>query len=136
MPDTVLSAASVQRDRRHWESDISMWRDDVGVWRDLHSTSLIEPKRLQERLAEHCDAFETRVGQLDAHDKTFRADVHEVAEACRSGEQSVADSSAQDHVKEAEQPKHLGDSHDRIQKHHHTVIAHVGVLRAALDAAL
>ncbi|MCA9137574.1 MAG: hypothetical protein KDB00_12470 [Planctomycetales bacterium] len=136
MAETMTSSASVHADHRQWESDLSMWRDDVDRWGKDHEKALVDLQLVQQRLSDHCQAMAAHVNQFDTHEEHVRAHEHNVAETCRSNEGSGEESFVHGHTEEATRHQQLRDAHERMKKHHHTVIAHIAGLKAAFDAML
>jgi predicted nucleic acid-binding Zn-ribbon protein len=130
----TIEGESMHHDHRQWESDVSMWRDHIGIWKQGHQNAFKELKRIEERLAEQSDALESHVNQLDFQEANILQHEHTVAGECRDQTEPRHHSMA-DHAKEATAHQHLRDAQERLKKHHHTVMAHIMMLKATLDAA-
>jgi len=130
----TINDESMHHDHRQWESDVSMWRDDIDLWEQGHQNALKELKRIDERLAEQAEALESHVDQLDSHAANTLQHEHAVAAECHDHAEPTPNSIAE-HLKEATAHQHLRDAHERLKKHHHTVMAHIAMLKATLDAA-
>jgi len=111
-----------------------MWRDDIAIWKQGHQNALDELKRIEKRLIEQADALESHINQLDSHEANTLQHEHAVVAECRDQTKPTPHSLA-DHAKETTEHQHLRDAHERIKKHHHTVMAHIATLKATLDAA-
>jgi predicted nucleic acid-binding Zn-ribbon protein len=133
--DVLINDETMHHDHRQWESDVSMWRDDIEIWQQNHQNALKELNRIAERLTEHMTSLEAHVGQLDSHEANTLQHEHGVAADFRQQNDPTAHSMSE-HVKEATRHQHLRDAHERMKKHHHTVMAHIAMLKATLDSSL
>jgi len=131
----TINDESMHHDHRQWESDVAMWRDDIGIWERGHQNALKELNRIAERLTEHNASLESHVDQLDSHEANTLQHEHTVSAECRDHTEPSPHSMS-DHAKEAAQHQRLRDAHERMKKHHHTVMAHISMLKATLDSAI
>lgn len=115
-----------------------MWQLDLQAWHAEHKLALDELAKVVTMMNQHEIASST-------HDKdiaTFADEVsgyeYRLAEHCsqqKSGDVGeLKDALGHRHAKKKAET--LGQAHERIKKHHHTAMAHVMSLKAALEAAM
>lgn len=130
------SVAESHADHRHWHSDVTCWQDDIQNWKAEHVIAIEELQAALKRITEHGESLEAHaksVAELEAglsqHEKSL-------AESLKGGTESAVDETLdKQHLKQAELHQRQQEAHERIKKHHHTAMAQVAILKAALENA-
>jgi chromosome segregation ATPase len=134
---SVKSAAESHADHRHWHSDVECWKDDIENWRAEHSAAIVQLQQALEQINEnrasldqHADAVASLERGLEYHEKHLAASL-------QSGSETELDKILSDrHAMQAGLYQRQREAHERIKKHHHTAMAQVAILKAALEAAM
>ncbi|HUY91319.1 MAG TPA: hypothetical protein VMV10_21455 [Pirellulales bacterium] len=128
----VLNHAEMHSDHRQWASEDALWEDDVHLWQGELDQTAAEMKKIEAALAEHRRSLESHAEAVrDFREEEDRHE-HSLAEYERgeSGEDLVV--MAQKHNAEAEKQRQRRKTHERIKRHHHTMIAHWRLLCKAI----
>ena len=126
----------MQADHRQWDHVHSTWRVDIGRWRTEHESALSELAKLQEIIRQHGDALDAHAKTIERHQQEPRDHERAMAELKREGGEQLQEAMRKEHCEHAEQHNGQRAAHERIKKHHHTVMAHLTMLRAAIEAAM
>lgn len=125
--------ADLHHDHILWKAEISQWRDDIELWRNELEKAESQVKNLENALKAHREALSAHASALQAREKSTNA--HETAiaawESGETGEELPA--MAIGHQRESENQAHQRSAHDRIRRHHHTVIANWSLLLKAIE---
>ncbi|HVW37617.1 MAG TPA: hypothetical protein VHB99_09945 [Pirellulales bacterium] len=128
----VLNHTEMHSDHRQWASEDSLWEDDVHMWQGELDQAAAEIKKLESAFAEHRKSLESHVQAI--RDYRASAERHERSlaeyERGEKGEDLIA--LAQAHAKEAEKQRHRRETHERVKRHHHTMLAHWRLLCKAI----
>ena len=131
------SAAQSHADHRHWQSDVACWQDDIQNWRTEHANALVQLQETLQRIKEHGECLENHAKSLMALEEGLEHHEKSLAASLKDDAETVAgDPLNTQHTKQAELHQHQQDAHERIKKHHHTAMAQVAILKAALEAAV
>jgi len=128
----VLSHAEMHSDHRQWVSEDAMWEDEVHMWQGELDQAVAEMKKLETALAEHRKSLEAHAQAVREYRE--RQDQHEHSLADYERGESGADlvALAREHAKECEQQRQRRATHERVKRHHHTMIAHWRLLCKAM----
>ncbi|HVX63053.1 MAG TPA: hypothetical protein VHC19_20695 [Pirellulales bacterium] len=129
----VQTHNEMHSDHRLWDSEATLWEDDIQIWEGELNAALAEMKQLEEVLAEHRKGLESHAEAIRAARADRATHEHALAkyEHGETGEDLVV--LAQKHEAEAEHRAELRQTHERVKRHHHTVMAHWRLLFKALS---
>jgi len=126
----------MQADHRQWDRVHSTWRVDIEHWKKEHESAVAELMELQEVVRLHGDALDAHAETIERHQSGLRAHGRAMAEPHLDVHGQLHESLKKAHREHAEKHDGQRSAHERIKKHHHTVMAHLKMLRTALDAAM
>lgn len=126
----------MQPDHRMWDHEHSAWRVDVARWGTEHESALSELAKLQEIIRQHGDALDAHAETMERHQDSLRDHDRAMGEFKRNGGGSLQEAMEKKHHEYAEQHNGQRAAHERIKQHHHTVMAYLTMLRAAIEAAM
>jgi chromosome segregation ATPase len=137
MNQETLRLASMQATRRQWDSVHSSWQADVERWQREHQSALAELEKLQAMIREHGKALEAHAQTVESHYQALREYGQAMAEYERQGSAAqIAETIAAKHRELGRQHHAQQDAHERIEKHHQTVMTRLANVEAALEAAM
>lgn len=114
-------------------NEFALWQEQVNHWRQEFRGALAEIERLKSSLKSHDDALQKHAEELDR--ECTRLQGHEQAlvdfERGGSGQELIA--LAQDHTKELSSQLNRRAVHERIKRHHHSLMAQWRLLFDALS---
>lgn len=136
MAQERLTFATMHAEHRQWQSEHSMWKDDIANWREQYEPALAQLKELEDLVRRHGES-------LDAHLQTTERIQHSVeqheksmAGYLRAGEDAEGqEAMSKNHRQKAERHAQERVVHEQLKKRHHTLMAHLTLLKAAMDAA-
>lgn len=121
-------------DHRQWAEALSQWEDDLAIWH----RELIEAGEALRQVGAILDAHAAGLGSHTRllHREDEAVEDHEHLIACVARHQADHDRIAQagGHDAEAVRYRRLLDTHERLKKYHHTLMAKVSVLARAAAA--
>ena len=126
----------MQADHRQWDYVHLAWRVDIASWRREHELALSELAKLEEVVHQHGDALDAHAEAMERQQDSLRDHERAIAEFKREGGGQLQKAMRNEHREHAELHNVQRAAHERMKKHHHTVVAHLTMLRAAIDAAM
>ena len=129
-PET--SHALMHREHRQWLSEDNLWRDDIAIWQKELKTALTDLTQVEKALHAHEKALEVHAAAVRCYEQDAAAHEHLLAEYEQGGEGDKLVALVQAHQKGADKHAQQRAAHERIKKHHHTVIARCNLLLKAL----
>lgn len=132
---TQATLEQLHADHRHWEEEIAMWRDDIALWREEHQKLLA---RLEQAVGANAAALEKHADEIVQHEEDTLQHEHFLAELLKSGGPDGGDAEeAWQETHADERARHAGqrETHARIKRHHHTAMAKIAVVIAALKSS-
>ncbi len=137
MNEHVTIAAHAQTDHHQWDFEHTHWRADIENWQREHESSLLELTKLQEFIRRHGEALASHAAALEQHDQRLRDHHRAMSELeTRGGGEPMQATLAEEHRDCADRQQIQRQAHERIAKHHHTVMAHLKMLEVAIEAAM
>ena len=137
MNQEIFTFPGMQAEHRQWDYVHSTWRVDVERWQREHESALSQLAKLQEIIRLHGEALESHAQAIERHQQGLRDHGRAMSEYQSQGvDEPLQEKMASKHRKLAGQHKAQGDAHERIKEYHHTVMAHLTMLRTAIDAAM
>jgi hypothetical protein len=134
---TSPTHAQVHADHRQRGDDVRHWRDDVATWNAEQKTVFAA---LQAAVAAQTAALEAHAGVLGEHEGTLLEHEHYIVECEKLGRPEVAGSVerawADSHDQEAVRHAGLREAHERIRRHHYTVMARLRLAAKALAESM
>jgi len=131
---TTMASAQLEMhdDHNHWLSDHSMWRDDLALWQGELDQAFEGLKQLEKALGSHREALQEHLKTIDIQEKGLRKHEHALADYQRGGLGADLKPMAEAHKQRAEKQKKHSAAHERLKKHHHTLMAHWSLLLRSL----
>lgn len=129
---SISTNAEMHAEHRLWSSEHAMWRDDIELWRKEHQQVLADLTRLVQVLKTHDHALAAHLSDINTHQAAEQT--HERALAGSSpgnATENLAEMAAK-HQAEAYHHRQQREAHERIKKHHHSVIARCSMLFKAI----
>lgn len=128
---------SIHEDLHHdhiiWKAEIRQWHDDVELWANELTQAEAQLKDLEQALKAHREALSAHASAT--RDREQATNKHESAiaayEAGETGEALPAMAVA--HEREAESQGLQRNAHERIRRHHLSIIANWRLLLKAID---
>lgn len=129
----VLTHSEMHSDHRQWSSEETLWEDDIQIWEGELDAALGDIKQLAEVIGEHRKCLEAHGDAVRAARAHRAKHEHALAEYERgeTGEDLVV--LAQKHEEEGAKHCEQRQAHERVKRHHHTVMAHWRLLLKALS---
>lgn len=124
--------ADMHIDHRHWLSEHAMWREDIELWRKEIRQACKDLKGVSAVLDEHDKALQAHTEAIAGHEQSLTDHESALADYERGGQGDKLVVMAKDHKKSASRYEQQRDAHERIKKHHHTIIAQLSMLLKAL----
>ena len=81
-------------------------------------------------LDQHAESVTALEGSLEYHEKNLAASLQ------NGSETGLDETLSNQHAKQSDLHERQQEAHERIKKHHHTAMAQVAILKAALEAAM
>ncbi len=131
---TLATAEQLHADHRLWEEEVAMWRDDIALWQEEQQERMAE---LEQAIGAHAAALEQHAEEIVQHEEDTVQHEHFLAELLKCGGPNGGDAEeAWQETHAAERARHAGqrEAHERIKRHHHTAMAKIGVVIAALKS--
>ena len=118
--------------RRCWT-----WRVDIERWRGEHESALSKFVKLEEMIRQHGESLESHAQAVERQQEGLRDHGRAMAEYQHQGAgERLQETMAVKHREHAQRHKTVHEAHERMKKHHHTVMAHLRALQAAIEAAM
>jgi hypothetical protein len=109
-----------------------MWRDDLVIWEREIEQALADSKQLEDALRAHRKALQDHLEATGAQEQTLYKHERALAEYERGGPGEDLLPMAKVHKENAEKHAKHAAAHERLKRHHHTVMAHWSLLLEAL----
>ena len=130
-------SASLHEELHHdhivWKAELSKWRDDTALWKKEMCQAEVQIKELEKALKSHREALESHAASVQ--DRMRQTNKHESAiaayETGEAGEDLPAMAVA--HEQEAKSQDLQRKAHERIRRHHHSVMANWSLLLKTID---
>lgn len=129
---TAALHVEMHADHNHWNNELSLWEDDIEIWQMEINKALGELDYLKSTLQEHGKALQAHADAMRLHREHLAK--HEKALADYEKGETVEEliAMAPDHQKEGAKHGQERGAHERIKKHHHTMIAQFSLLLKAM----
>lgn len=115
-----------------WKAEVSQWRDDIELWKNELTQAEAQLKDLELALKAHREALAAHESAIQ--DREAATNRHELAiaawEAGETGEDLPAMAVA--HEQEIKTQDLQRNAHDRIRRHHHSVMANWSLFMKAI----
>lgn len=129
-------APSIHEELHHshviWKAELGLWHDEVALWKKEIADAELHLRDLERALKVHREALEAH--SLSVHNRTLHTNQHESAiaayEAGETGEDLPAMAVA--HDREAKSQDLQRKAHERVRRHHHSVMANWSLLLKAI----
>lgn len=119
-------------DHQHRLNEIGLWQEQLNHWRGELQESLRNMERLQTALTCHEQALQKHAQELDHDCTSLHEHEHALAEFERGETGMDLVSLAQKHRDERSRQDERRAVHERIKKHHHSLMAQWHLLFGAL----
>jgi hypothetical protein len=130
--------AQMHQDHHHWLNDSAMWRDDIEIWKEESQTALADLAHLEAALRQLIKSIQDRERRVNQHAQKIKTHEQSLSEFERSGQGDSLQllTLAKAHQEEAGHHLQQCQSHERLKKDHHTIMAHWNVLLRELTRPL
>jgi len=122
--------AEMHRDHKQWAAEIAMWHDDMTLWEQEYQKALAQLSPLETALRQYAEALRDHKERTRAHEERLKVHEHALGEFERGNE--IEDlkllALAKAHRDEAERHARQRGIHERLKKHHYTMLAHWSLL--------
>jgi chromosome segregation ATPase len=124
--------AEMHNDHRQWLSDAQLWADDLYIWQREIDEALDGMKKLEAALRDHRDGLQKHSETIAEEEKNLTCHEKALAEYEQGGSGDALSGMTTSHQTNAEKHVRQRILHERLKKHHHTLIAHWMMLLKAL----
>jgi hypothetical protein len=128
----TVTHATMHHDHTQWLSENDMWRCDISAWQEEFRKAAADLKEIEATLKEHEKALQVHAAAIRLRGQELASHEHALAEYERGETGTELIPLAQAHDKEAAKHTQQHDAHERIKRHHHTVMAQVSMLHKAV----
>jgi hypothetical protein len=130
---TATTHTQMHSDHRKWRSEDDLWRLEIAEWQQEIAAALIDLQKLGMALCDHEKALEVHAAAVRACEQTMLEHEHAIAdEQKRDGALAGVVAQTEGHQGEAQHHAAQRAAHERLKKHHHTLMARWNVLKQAL----
>jgi hypothetical protein len=119
-------------EHRQWLSDNALWRDEAVLWQNEIDNALKEMKKLEDALRDHRKELNNHLATISAEEKIVAEHECALADFEKGGPGDSLVSMARTHKQTADNHSQQRQAHERLKKHHHTVIAYWSLLLKSL----
>jgi hypothetical protein len=114
-----------------WQTDVSLWKDELDLWRKELTRATDDVRRAEQALEAHAQSLDRHTLQLLKEEQEVRRHERAIAQATGDGQgQLVLPPS--NHTAEADRHRKARDAHERLKRHHHTILARMSLLLKAI----
>ncbi|MFT5353464.1 MAG: hypothetical protein ACI9KE_000662 [Polyangiales bacterium] len=115
-----------------------MWNFDLLAWHAEHKMALAELAEVAKLIGQHQAASSTHEQDIAKFAHEIKGHEQKLAEHCEKNPgRGIGEPAGElGHSGTSETADTLRRAHERIKKHHHTAMAHVASLKAALESAM
>jgi hypothetical protein len=120
----------MHKDHRQWASEMAMWREDVNLWEEECRKALAQLSPLEIALRQYAEALDDHRETTQAHEGRLKEHEHALAEFERGKkvDELTLLRLAKTHREEAERHGRQRGIHERLKRHHYTMMAHWALL--------
>lgn len=137
MTQNFESPSELHADHRHWNIEISLWKDEIDVWKKQLSTALRDLEQMSELIRDHDNALDCHIKDLESIESGIQYHEKNLAKSlCGNSDFAFDNALLERHSVEAKKIAFQRNAHEGIKKHQHIAMAHVAVLKTALERAL
>lgn len=133
---TAALHVEMHADHTHWNTELSLGEDDIGIWQMKIDKALGELDYLRSALQDQRKALEAHADAMRLHREHLAKHEKALAEYEKGEPVEELIAMAPDHQKEGAKHGQERNAHERIKKHHHTMIAQFSLLLKALAKPL
>lgn len=120
-------------EHKHLRNEIALWQEQINHWREEFREALAGLERLKQSLACHDQALQKHAEELDRECTRLQEHEFALAEYERGGGSAELVSLAQRHKEELTLQARRRDAHERIKRHHHSLMAQWHLLLDAIS---
>jgi hypothetical protein len=117
-------------------NELALWQEQLGLWRQEFREALAEIDRLKISLKSHDEALQKHADDLDRECTRLQDHEHALADYERGGSGQELIALAKNHTKELSSQLNRRAVHERIKRHHHSVMAQWRLLFDALTKSM
>ena len=123
----------MHRDHMLWKAETVQWRDDLEFWKNELTRAETQLKDLQKALNVHRDALSAHAASIMKREQEANAHEYAIASYEMGGTGEELPAMAVKHNDEEQEQAKQRSAHDRIRRHHHTIIANYSLLLKAIQ---
>lgn len=128
-------ASSIQAYLHHdhiiWKSEVNQWSNDVELWNNELEKVEAQLNDLEFALKAHREALSAHGSAIQAREQAMNS--HDTAIVSLDSGETGEVLPPIGHQRESERQAQQRSAHDRIRRHHHTVIANWSLLLKAIE---
>jgi hypothetical protein len=132
----VVDHAEMHRDHCQMRSEDDLWRLEIAAWQHELETAAKELSKLKAAPKEHEKALQTHAAAIRAYEGDAGEHEHALAAFERGGSGGELIDMAKAHSEEISQHERRRQTHERIKRHHHCLMAHWKLLVKAMGREL
>jgi hypothetical protein len=128
----TVTHTTMHSDHKQWLNENDMSRCDIAAWQKEFKKAAADLKAIESALQEHEESLQVHAAAIRLREQELAAHEHALVEYERGETGVELISLAQAHDKETAKHTQQHDAHERIKRHHHTVMAQVSMLHKAV----
>ncbi|WP_182868156.1 hypothetical protein [Stieleria mannarensis] len=137
MATEVSTFATMRADHRHWDHDHTNWLQDIAQWQQEHQQAVAQLKQMEELIRMHGEAVQNHAEVIEQHQCVERKhDQAMFGYVTGASNEHDEEAFAEEHARRARQHETQSQAHERIKKHHHTVMAQLSLLKQAMESGM
>lgn len=119
-------------DHKHQLNELALWQESLGLWHAELAMALRDIDRLKGALESHDKALREHAAELDQAVEQINRHEHALAQHERGETEPALIAMVQEHRDNMARRQAMQKIHERIKKHHHSLIAQWRLLFDAL----
>lgn len=136
MAEKIATIETMRADHQTWLAAHAQWRRDVERWQAEHLAAVTRLAELQNMVRGHGECLEEHARAFRQAEEATTAHEREIAEFMSGTGDKPQDVAANRHQEQEGVFSRQQDAHERIKKHHQTVMAQLQALETAAGAAM
>lgn len=113
----------MHRDHRAWANEFNAWQDDVRVWQQEFAQAKSQFKELESAMAKHEEVLNHHASDMRLDEARSSSHEHALVEFEKGGAGEALPGMAKQHQLEDQEHVKRRQSHERLKRHRHELIA-------------
>ncbi len=135
MSNTV-TMETMQADHRQWSEAHRQWRQDIEFWQDEHKNAIARLAEMQKVIQQHGEALADHARAVQQSEKAAAEHDREIADFLAGRGSLPQDVVANEHQEQERSFDQQKGAHERIARHHESVMAQVEALEKVFGAGM